>query len=74
MSRVIGNEERAPKPFRKCERGSQTAKAPTSGSWAPSFSPWLIAAAVMSATFMEVLDTSVANVSLPHSAGSLSGF
>jgi DHA2 family multidrug resistance protein len=33
--------------------------------------PWLIAAAVMLATFMEVLDTSVANVSLPHIAGSL---
>jgi len=34
--------------------------------------PWLIAASIMLATFMEVLDTSVANVSLPHIAGSLS--
>ncbi len=34
--------------------------------------PWLIAATVITATFMEVLDTSVANVSLPHIAGSLS--
>ncbi len=34
--------------------------------------PWLIAGTVMLATFMEVLDTSVANVSLPHIAGSLS--
>jgi DHA2 family multidrug resistance protein len=34
--------------------------------------PWLIALAVMSATFMEVLDTSVANVALPHIAGNLS--
>jgi len=34
--------------------------------------PWLIAITVMLATFMEVLDTSVANVSLPHIAGSLS--
>jgi DHA2 family multidrug resistance protein len=33
--------------------------------------PWIIAATVMLATFMEVLDTSVANVSLPHIAGSL---
>lgn len=40
--------------------------------WKPSFNPWLIAAAVMLATFMEVLDTSVANVSLPHIAGNLS--
>lgn len=40
--------------------------------WTPSFRPWLIAASVMLATFMEVLDTSIANVSLPHIAGSLS--
>jgi DHA2 family multidrug resistance protein len=40
--------------------------------WQPSHNPWLIAIAVMAATFMEVLDTSVANVSLPHIAGNLS--
>ena len=40
-------------------------------AWRPSYSPWLIAFSVMLATFMEVLDTSVANVSLPHIAGSL---
>ena len=34
--------------------------------------PWLIAFAVMFATFMEVLDTTVVNVSLPHIAGNLS--
>ena len=34
--------------------------------------PWIIAVAVMFATFMEVLDTTVVNVSLPHIAGSLS--
>ncbi len=34
--------------------------------------PWLIAVAVMASTFMEVLDTTVVNVSLPHIAGSLS--
>jgi DHA2 family multidrug resistance protein len=34
--------------------------------------PWLIAVAVMLSTFMEVLDTTVVNVSLPHIAGSLS--
>jgi len=38
----------------------------------PEINPWLIAATVMIATFMEVLDTSVANVSLPHIAGNLS--
>ena len=40
--------------------------------WKPSFNPWLIAASVMLATFMEVLDTSVANVALPHISGNLS--
>ena len=34
--------------------------------------PWWIAAAVMLATFMEVLDTSIASVALPYIAGSLS--
>jgi MFS transporter, DHA2 family, multidrug resistance protein len=42
------------------------------GRWLPSHNPWLIAVAVMAATFMEILDTSVANVSLPHIAGNLS--
>ncbi len=34
--------------------------------------PWIIAIAVMMGTFMEVLDTTVVNVSLPHIAGNLS--
>jgi DHA2 family multidrug resistance protein len=34
--------------------------------------PWIISVAVMLATFMEVLDTSIANVALPHIAGNLS--
>ena len=38
----------------------------------PKVNPWLIAMTVMLATFMEVLDTSIANVALPHIAGSLS--
>lgn len=40
--------------------------------WVPSFNPWLIAVSVMLATVMEVLDTSVANVALPHISGNLS--
>src|ERR1700736_6605986 len=44
----------------------------TDQPWKPAANPWLIAAGVMLATFMEVLDTSVANVSLTHIAGSLS--
>ncbi|MDR3701470.1 MAG: DHA2 family efflux MFS transporter permease subunit [Candidatus Sulfopaludibacter sp.] len=38
----------------------------------PQVNPWIVAIAVMLATFMEVLDTTVVNVSLPHIAGSLS--
>src|SRR5262245_7892170 len=38
----------------------------------PYVNPWIIAIAVMFGTFMEVLDTTVVNVSLPHIAGSLS--
>src|SRR6202789_3891302 len=38
----------------------------------PPVNPWVIALTVTLATFMEVLDTSVANVALPHIAGSLS--
>ena len=38
----------------------------------PTINPWLIAMSVMLATFMEVLDTSIANVALEHIAGSLS--
>jgi len=46
----------------------------TPGSAASSvrINPWVIALTVMLATFMEVLDTSVANVALPHIAGNLS--
>jgi DHA2 family multidrug resistance protein len=40
--------------------------------WRPAVNPWIIALAVTLATFMEVLDTSIANVSLPHIAGDLS--
>lgn len=40
--------------------------------WKPRYNPWLIALTVTLATFMEVLDTSIANVSLPHIAGNLS--
>ncbi len=41
-------------------------------TWKPKANPWLIAVAVTLATFMEVLDTTIVNVALPHIAGSLS--
>jgi DHA2 family multidrug resistance protein len=40
-------------------------------AWKPRVNPWIIAATVALAAFMEVLDTSIANVALPHIAGSL---
>jgi DHA2 family multidrug resistance protein len=43
----------------------------TAGSWRPRANPWAIAVVVALAAFMEVLDTSIANVALPHMAGSL---
>src|ERR1700728_2533566 len=40
-------------------------------AWRPKGNPWFIAVAVSLAAFMEVLDTSIANVALPHIAGNL---
>src|SRR5258708_21434206 len=50
-----------------------TAGPDTSGEgiWQPKGNPWIIAAAVWLAAFMEVLATSIANVAWPHSAGNL---
>ena len=53
---------------------SQPASPPASATQQnpAHINPWIIAIAVMLSTFMEVLDTTVVNVSLPHIAGSLS--
>ncbi|WP_026870582.1 DHA2 family efflux MFS transporter permease subunit [Inquilinus limosus] len=50
---------------------SAAAEAPGSRSAAGGRNPWLIAGVVSIATFMEVLDTSIANISLRHIAGGL---
>ena len=39
--------------------------------WKPKINPWIIAVTVSLAAFMEVLDSSIANVALPHIAGGL---
>ena len=49
---------------------SSTA-GPRPEPWQPKFNPWLIAIVVAMAAFMEVLDTSIANVALPYIAGGL---
>ena len=48
------------------------SQAISRADWKPNVNPWIIACTVMLATFMEVLDTSIANVALPHIAGNLS--
>ncbi len=44
----------------------------THTEWRPSVNPWMVAVSVMLASFMVSLDSSIANVALPHIAGSLS--
>ena len=51
---------------------SSAAPAPANAPWKPRYNPWLVTISVMLATSMEVLDTSIANVALPHIAGNLS--
>lgn len=52
--------------------GARTPDHTAQPQWRPRFNPWLIALTVTLASFMEVLDTSIANVALPHIAGGLS--
>src|SRR5580704_8900125 len=59
------------------DRPQETQSAPkkqeqTYAPWKPKYNPWIVALTVTLATFMEVLDTSIANVALPHIAGGLS--
>ncbi len=49
----------------------QAAEERAEAAWRPKANVWAIALTVTLATFMEVLDTSIANVALPHIAGSL---
>ena len=82
MSEVVAGRKQRLAPASKDVRETKKAAArqgkgaatqpPAHAVWTPSFNPWLIAASVMLATFMEVLDTSVANVALPHIGGNLS--
>src|SRR5574340_1419631 len=51
--------------------GAGEIALPSFSVWQPSFNPWLIAVVVAMAAFMEVLDTSIANVALPYMAGNL---
>jgi MFS transporter, DHA2 family, multidrug resistance protein len=48
------------------------ARQPEDAEWRPRANPWIIAIVVTLAAFMEVLDTTIVNVSLPHIAGTMS--
>jgi MFS transporter, DHA2 family, multidrug resistance protein len=50
----------------------ETAGPLPAAAWKPAYNPWLIAVTVTLAAFMEILDTTIVNVALPHIAGSLS--
>jgi MFS family permease len=50
---------------------TQAAEISTSDAPRSGINPWVVAVTVTLATFMELLDTSIANVSLPHIAGGL---
>jgi len=69
------NEAALPAPAGMTSASPGAAPAPPgvidSALWKPRVNPWLIAMTVALAAFMEVLDTSIANVALPHIAGSL---
>jgi DHA2 family multidrug resistance protein len=46
--------------------------AETDAGWKPRYNPWLIAVVATLAAFMEILDTTIVNVALPHIAGTMS--
>jgi DHA2 family multidrug resistance protein len=54
------------------QESAPPAIAPAPRAWTGGHNPWAIAMTVTLATFMEILDTSIANVALPHIAGGLS--
>ncbi|HEX2918680.1 MAG TPA: DHA2 family efflux MFS transporter permease subunit, partial [Edaphobacter sp.] len=54
------------------ELAQQLSALDDHAGWQPHVNPWLIAVSVILPTFMEVLDTSIANVALNHIAGSMS--
>src|SRR3989454_1985990 len=51
--------------------GKGAAPSSAAERWRPKVNPWVIAVVVAMAAFMEVLDTSIANVALPYMAGGL---
>jgi len=61
----------APEPIAPASPPSEPPKAAAPQQLRPQINPWVVALTVTLATFMELLDTSIANVSLPYIAGGL---
>jgi MFS transporter, DHA2 family, multidrug resistance protein len=73
---LTGGDSIPDSPSQNQAAQSKTVKNPNlsadpHATWKPRVNPWAIAATVALAAFMEVLDTSIANVALPHIAGDL---
>jgi DHA2 family multidrug resistance protein len=73
---LTGNDSIPNSPGKSPAADSKTVQNPNLAAndhalWKPRVNPWAIAATVALAAFMEVLDTSIANVALPHIAGNL---
>jgi DHA2 family multidrug resistance protein len=67
MAEDTASPERAQPAAAVADAPPLAAPAP----WKPKFNPWLIGVVVAGAAFMEVLDTSIANVALPYIGGNL---
>ena len=61
----------AERPLANTTQSVEAAAPVASPQWQPKFNPWLIGVVVAMAAFMEVLDTSIANVALPYIGGNL---
>jgi DHA2 family multidrug resistance protein len=60
-----------PKTGYRMSAAASSISLPNIAAERPAINPWLIAVVVTLATFMELLDTAIANVALPHIAGGL---
>ncbi len=72
--RPRSGDSAAARNFRRSQGDSEMSetRAVEAGQWKPAHNPWAIAVVVTLAAFMEILDTTIVNVALPHIAGSLS--
>jgi MFS transporter, DHA2 family, multidrug resistance protein len=68
---MAANPEGLTKAPRDAPPAAKTLEPVPFPQWRPKFNPWLIGVVVAVAAFMEVLDTSIANVALPYIGGNL---